>query len=38
MTFHLENTKAKLGVRTINQCVARLTASASGNPDPFFVR
>ncbi|TIL82285.1 MAG: LuxR family transcriptional regulator, partial [Mesorhizobium sp.] len=27
VTFHLENAKAKLGVRTINQGVARLTAS-----------
>ncbi|WP_342634084.1 hypothetical protein [Mesorhizobium tamadayense] len=27
MTFHLENAKAKLGVRTINQAVVRLAAS-----------
>ncbi|MER8409226.1 LuxR family transcriptional regulator [Mesorhizobium sp. M1307] len=27
VTFHLENAKAKLGVRTINQAVARLAAS-----------
>ncbi|WP_280515988.1 MULTISPECIES: LuxR C-terminal-related transcriptional regulator [Mesorhizobium] len=27
VTFHLENAKAKLGVRTINQAVARMAAS-----------
>ncbi|WP_084626342.1 hypothetical protein [Mesorhizobium sp. LSHC414A00] len=27
MTFHLENAKAKFGVRTINQAVARMAAS-----------
>ncbi|WP_281015506.1 helix-turn-helix transcriptional regulator [Mesorhizobium sp. M00.F.Ca.ET.217.01.1.1] len=32
VTFYLENAKAKLGVRTINQGVARLTASRQWRP------
>ncbi|MGX7877243.1 LuxR family transcriptional regulator [Mesorhizobium sp. ORM6] len=32
VTFHLENAKAKLGVRTINQAVARLAASCQSRP------
>lgn len=32
VTFHLENAKAKLGVRTINQAILRLAESGRATP------